>query len=108
MAMFRRRPALMCIAPNVARTPMKLKIVQETRLHSVLGFNSLTTKSHHIQAIVDLGAGLRVTARATDGVIEAIESDDGRIVGVQFHPERMDEAGLPLFVDLLKRASAAP
>ena len=86
----------------------EVQIAPGTRLHSVLGCNSLTTNSHHIQAIVDLGQGLRVTARATDGVIEAIESDDGRIVGVQFHPERMDEAGLPLFVDLLKRASAAP
>jgi putative glutamine amidotransferase len=29
-----------------------------------------------------------VTARASDGVIEAIEADDGRpILGVQFHPE---------------------
>jgi putative glutamine amidotransferase len=34
---------------------------------------------------------LRVTARAPDGVVEAIEWEGGRdwVVGVQWHPERM-------------------
>ncbi len=35
--------------------------------------------------------GLRVVARAPDGIVEAVEGvDDGRfVVGVQFHPERL-------------------
>ena len=37
-------------------------------------------------------------------MIEAIESDDGRVIAVQFHPERMRERGLPLFEDLVRRA----
>jgi putative glutamine amidotransferase len=50
--------------------------------------------SHHRQAIVDPG-GLRVAARAPDGVIEAIVAADRRhYVGVQWHPERTGDATL--------------
>jgi putative glutamine amidotransferase len=57
--------------------------VRDAMRTGVLGVNSL----HH-QAIKELGRGLRVTATAPDGVIEAIESTDGSfVVGVQWHPE---------------------
>ena len=42
----------------------------------------------------------RVSARSPDGIIEAIESADGRIIAVQFHPERMLEQAPPLFEGL--------
>lgn len=45
--------------------------------------------SYHHQAIGRLGAGLRTTARAADGTIEAVEHDTLPILGVQWHPERM-------------------
>lgn len=45
--------------------------------------------SFHIQSVERLGEGLQVCARAADGVVEGIESADGRLVGVQFHPEGM-------------------
>ena len=38
-----------------------------------------------------LGAGLRTTARAADGTIEAIEHDTLPLLGVQWHPEIMWE-----------------
>ena len=83
---------------------MTIKIAPGSRLGAILGAERLMTNSHHIQALADLGRGLRVTARAADGVIEAIESADGRVIGVQFHPERMRERALPLFQDLVARA----
>jgi putative glutamine amidotransferase len=45
--------------------------------------------SHH-QSIKDIGHGLRVAARASDGVIEAVEHEPHKhwVVGVQWHPER--------------------
>jgi putative glutamine amidotransferase len=44
--------------------------------------------SRHHQAINTLGDGLKVTARAVDGVIEAVERPASRFcVGVQWHPE---------------------
>jgi putative glutamine amidotransferase len=42
--------------------------------------------SHH-QAVDKLGDGLVVVGTAADGVVEAIEAEDGWIVGVQWHPE---------------------
>lgn len=45
--------------------------------------------SHH-QAVRDVAPGWRVTARAADGVVEAIENAEGVFrLAVQFHPECM-------------------
>jgi putative glutamine amidotransferase len=45
-------------------------------------------RCHHHQAVSTVADGLQVTGRAADGVIEAIESGDGRwVLGVQWHPE---------------------
>jgi len=44
--------------------------------------------SRHHQAIAHVGRYLKVTARAPDGVIEAIERPDRRFtLGCQWHPE---------------------
>jgi len=64
--------------------------------------------SHH-QAILEPGHGLRVTARASDGVVEAVEYESGRwVVGVQWHPERMrgDALAEALFRHLVLEARA--
>jgi len=57
--------------------------------------------TQHIQAVADLGHSLNATGRASDGVIEGIETDDGRILGVQFHPESMRDQADGLFVHLV-------
>ena len=60
--------------------------------------------SYHIQAVADIGSGLRVNIRSSDGLVEGIESEDGRIVGVQFHPEKMPNTVWDtLFTDLVRR-----
>ncbi len=85
----------------------EIEIASGSRLRSILSLGHLLVNSHHIQGIAELGADLRVTARAADGIIEAIESVDGRVIGVQFHPERMLGRALPLFEDLVQRAKAS-
>ncbi len=82
----------------------EIQIEHGSRLAAILGVERLRANTHHIQAVADLGAGLRAAARTADGVIEALESADGRVLGAQFHPERMRERGLPLFEDLIRRA----
>lgn len=51
-----------------------------------LGASAPVKCSHH-QAVKELGDGLRVTARAADGTVEAIEHIDAPVAGVQWHPE---------------------
>lgn len=72
-------------------------------LARVMGADVLSVNSHHIQAVVDVGQGLEAVGFSPDGVVEAIESPDGRRIGVQFHPERMLDRTLPLFVDFVNR-----
>ena len=66
--------------------------------------------SHH-QAVLQPGHGLRITARAPDGVVEAVEweGDSNWVVGVQWHPERMpaDPLAESLFRGLLAAAREA-
>jgi putative glutamine amidotransferase len=54
-----------------------------------------------------LADGLRASAMAPDGVVEGLETADGRfILGVQFHPEIAGEVpeAAPIFDLLVKRA----
>lgn len=58
-------------------------------LADVLGARFPVNTAHH-QGMGSVGAGMRVTARAPDGVIEAYELEPPRYgVAVQWHPERM-------------------
>lgn len=49
--------------------------------------------SFHQQAVDKLGSGLRITARAADGVPEALEHDGKSVFSAQFHPELMSGEG---------------
>jgi len=63
--------------------------------------------STHHQAVDRVASALRVTARAEDGIIEAIELPDAKYcVGVQFHPERLLDA-IPQFLVLFRRLIVA-
>lgn len=57
------------------------------------GATEIRVNSTHHQSLDAVGGGLRVVARAPDGVIEAVEGDfpDHFVIGVQWHPERIWE-----------------
>ncbi|MTV81817.1 gamma-glutamyl-gamma-aminobutyrate hydrolase family protein, partial [Secundilactobacillus folii] len=57
-------------------------------LQQNFGKRFLTNSFHH-QAVNKLGQGLKNTGVADDGISEAIESGDGLLFAVQFHPEMM-------------------
>jgi putative glutamine amidotransferase len=70
--------------------------------------DSCEVNSRHHQAVKDLAAGLRVSATAPDGVIEAIEDPEAPFcLGVQWHPENFWRTGefRPLFEGFLEAAS---
>jgi len=83
-------------------------------IHQILGRDRLAVRSGHHQAVNRLGAGLVVSARAEDGIIEGTELPSATwVVGVQWHPEDDDgsasdrRALFTAFVDQTRRARAA-
>ncbi|WP_318241785.1 gamma-glutamyl-gamma-aminobutyrate hydrolase family protein [Arthrobacter pullicola] len=71
---------------------------------SLLGAEASAPCYHH-QGIAELGRGLRVTAEAPVGTVEAIEAvGGGWVLGVQFHPEQ-NPGDLRLFEGFIAEAS---
>ena len=64
-----------------------IRIEADSIMGELFGVEEMAVNSFHHQAIDRLGQGLNATAHAFDGIIEAIQSADGRCLGVQFHPE---------------------
>ena len=74
-----------------------------TRLAALLGERA-PVKSHHHQGFGRIGAGLRVSARAEDGTVEAVEATGRRFLfGVLWHPEAGED--LKLFEALVEAAA---
>ena len=67
-----------------------IQIVPKTLVSEIYGESVLVHSNHH-QSVDNMGSGLRVSATASDGVIEAFEAADRSqypfLVGVQYHPE---------------------
>jgi putative glutamine amidotransferase len=77
------------------------------RLRELAGCSELQVNSIHHQGIRKPSPRLMVTAISKDGVIEGLESRDGKIIGVQWHPEelfRSQHLARMLFEDLMARA----
>ena len=75
-------------------------------LAAIVGQTRVAANSFHLQAVEQVGQGLQVSAHSDDGLIEAIEGEEGRLVGVQFHPEAMPGSAWDrLFEHLVERAS---
>jgi gamma-glutamyl-gamma-aminobutyrate hydrolase PuuD/DNA-directed RNA polymerase specialized sigma24 family protein len=70
--------------------PHAVETATGTLVRGPLGTQASVCSIHH-QAVGRLGRGLRVAARAPDGLIEALEVPGRRFaLGVQWHPERDD------------------
>jgi len=79
-------------------------VLPGTRLGSLLG-DRHDVKSHHHQGFGELGGGLRESARAPDGTVEALEDPSRRFtLGVLWHPEAGEDAAL--FEALVAEATA--
>jgi putative glutamine amidotransferase len=89
------------------------RIEPGSHLSHIAGSADVRVNSSHHQSILELGRDLRVTVRAPDGVIEAVEwsGDTNWVTGVQWHPERMidaDQLAQALFRELVAAARKAP
>jgi putative glutamine amidotransferase len=75
---------------------------REERLHAIsitpgslladaVGATDISVNSSHHQSVDRVATGLRVTARAPDGIVEGVEwaGNDWWMLGVQWHPEEL-------------------
>lgn len=75
-------------------------------LRTIYGQERIFVNSFHHQAVKSPGKHFVVSALSADGVIEAMESSEYKpILGVQWHPEWMEEEGGKLFVWLVRQAA---
>jgi putative glutamine amidotransferase len=92
--------------PSALDETHTVEIESHSRLAQLAKAQQAMVNSSHHQSIGQPGRNLRVVARASDGVIEAVEwdSDANWVMGVQWHPERMaqtDAIARGLFNDLI-------
>lgn len=89
----------------------KITIERDSELYKIMGrHRRVRVNTSHNFSISEVGEGLRVTAVAPDGMVEAIEGEN--LLGVQFHPEFLyGKLGykefLPIFQWLVDRAARA-
>jgi putative glutamine amidotransferase len=85
-----------------------ISIEPGTQLAEEIGEPSCIVNTGHHQAIDRPGEGLRASARAPDGIVEAIEGEGPFLTAVQWHPEKIpNRAGgrrlMKRFVDACRR-----
>lgn len=65
----------------------EVKVSEGSALARACGTAALVCACHHHQSVDGLGDGLRAVAWSEDGLVEAIEHEEGWMTGVQWHPE---------------------
>jgi len=98
-------------APPKDRPSHEVEVAAGTLLSGLVGAGRLPVNSTHHQAVRVPGTGVLVSARALDGVAEALEVNDHPFaVGVQWHPEavaRHDPRHAALYAGLVAAAKKA-
>lgn len=76
--------------PNHKNVNHKIKVEENNILYDYVGCSYITNSKHH-QCIDKLGLNLKVVAKSDDGIIEAIEDKENKILGIQWHAEEMED-----------------
>jgi putative glutamine amidotransferase len=80
-----------------------ITLAQDSWLAGMIDTDTPTVNTLHHQALRDIAPGLRVTGRAPDGVVEAVEgAGNGFVLGVQCHPEELWERTDPRWARMFK------
>ena len=87
-----------------------IDIAEGSLLHAALGTTRAEVSSYHHQALDRVADGLRVTATAPDGLVEAVELDGAPVLAVQWELQeewRVDPRFLNVFAQWLTAAAAS-
>lgn len=80
-------------APRIHQSHF-VQVKEGSLLQSIAESDQIKVNSFHHQAVKDVPNPLIISGTASDGIIEAIESEDHAFVlGVQWHPEALAETG---------------
>lgn len=75
---------------DVENIAHNLSVDENSVFGRIIQSTTIAANSHHHQAVKDIASNLHVSARAEDGVIEAIENSTANFtVGMQCHPESL-------------------
>ena len=81
-------------------------VVEGSPLYNLWGVTEARINTFHHQAIKALGKGLKVMAKAEDGIIEAVYAEGERYLrAYQWHPERLcdaDDNNRAVFTDFIR------
>jgi len=80
----------------------EVELAHTSTLARALGTARLSVNTIHHQVVADPGT-MTVVARAPDGTVEGLESSAWPALGVQWHPEKMDEPEQAGLFELLVR-----
>lgn len=76
--------------PNITDEPThKVYLEKNSHIAKIIKDTVIEVNSYHHQAVKDLAEEFKAVGWAKDGVIEAMESQDAKIMAVQWHPELM-------------------
>ena len=94
--------------PPYDKVAHPVTVEQGTPLYQAVGVTQMGVNSYHHQGIKALGKGLRVAAKAPDGMVEAVYLPDHPFaLAVQWHPEfsrLSDENSRRIFEAFVKAA----
>ena len=78
---------------NVTDVVHKDFVSKDSKLYEIIGEEEIMVNSVHHYTVNDVGSLFRVSIKSEDDLIEGIEykDDDRFIIGVQFHPEILDQ-----------------
>lgn len=80
-----------------------VKLVEDSVLFGIIKEkDGVVTSSHH-QSVDRPGEGIRITSKSGDGIVESIECSGKNIIGVQWHPECMDNYEDPFSKNLIMK-----
>lgn len=81
----------------------EVQMVKDTLAASLLPATWPVNSLHH-QTVSEVGRGLVVSARASDGVVEGLETPEGDLLAVQWHPELLAKPD-PTFLWIVRAAA---
>lgn len=82
----------MQVAPRWHKSHEIEIIDMDSLLYKIIGKRRIKVNSFHHQSVDRPAPGLKITATAPDGVVEAVESKAGNFcIGIQWHPEDLTD-----------------